>query len=223
MPDSSEIDPSTTAASRSTRCPASMPSARARRAGPGLPGRRRRPRPAARSRDGADLDVAIEGEVRGPRRPARATSPSARALPHRPARGGRPGGRRRPDARRDLPAPRRPAGGAPGHDRGGPGPPGLHGQRDGYPLAGDGGADRPARGARDLRAGLLRVLHDDSFVDDPPGRCEPPATRRGSASTSSPGRRAAGGRRTSRRSRRTGSRTSCAGSPPRRIRLARCG
>jgi tRNA nucleotidyltransferase (CCA-adding enzyme) len=70
------------------------------------------------------------------------------------------------------------------------------------PLAGDAELLDPHKGVDDLRAGVLRVLHDRSFI--------------GSDSTWSPAQRACWPRRICPRSPTTGPRASCAGSPLRR-------
>ena len=62
----------------------------------------------------------------------------------------------------------RAAGGrAGGRDRGRPRPPRLHDQRDGDPAGAEPRLIDPHGGQADLEAGLLRVLHAGSFVDDP--------------------------------------------------------
>ena len=131
---------------------------------------------------------------RGPRRPA--GQGAARAGPGRRGRRGagraaRRGARRRhadrPRALRDrdrahrrvrlrprerapraLPAAGRAAGGRAGRDdRGGPGAPGLHRQRDGGRRARRRRARTGRARARTSQNGVLRVLHERSFVDDP--------------------------------------------------------
>ena len=150
------------------------------------------------------LAAALGGEAR-----------RARALRHRDRGRRRP--RRRPRAARTetYARPGRAARGAPGGARRGPRAARLHDQRDGDPAAGEprlidphGGARRPRRRAR--CASCTRARSSTTRR----ARCAPRATRRGSASRSSPRPRRCCARPTSRPSRRSAARPSWPSSPP---------
>ena len=217
-----EIDHRGPRARGSRRCPGFAARARRRaRAGvDALPGRRRGARPAARrapsrrprrrrrGRRRRRWSQALGGERDVHDRFETATVELARRA-----------GRRRPRPRRDLPAPGRAARG-----RARPTSPRTCARRDftvnaiAVPLAEPGRADRPARRARRpagrAAAGAARPARSPTTR---PGRCAPRATRPGSGSSSSRGTlELLRGADLAHRLRATGSRPSCAGSPPSR-------
>ena len=121
-------------------------------------------------RDVTDLDVAIEGDAEALNELPGFSLERDALLPHRAAGAGRREDRRRTDPGGELPGAGRAPRGAARLDRRGPRPARFHRQRDGVPAergAGEHELLDPHHGLDDLRAGLLRILHEGSFVDDP--------------------------------------------------------
>ena len=177
---------------------------RGRGARPPAGARPRRHRPRRRRRRGRA------------RRRARRRVGRARALRDREGHPRRPPGRHRRRPRRVLPRAGGAAGGrARGRDRGRPLAARLHDQRDGDPAAGRARPDRPPRRPRRPRGGPApRPPSRTRSATTRPGRCAPPATRRGSGSSSRPRPRRCCARPTSTPSPPIAARPICGGSPP---------